>query len=189
MIIPADAHSGAREVMASRSHRIAGIALCLALLAAPSPSAAQSVSITGFPLPTAASGPAGIVAGPDGNLWFTESSGNRIGRITPAGVITEFPVPTAASEPFGIAAGPDGNLWFTERAGNQIGRITPARRHHRVPLAESRQRALRHYCRSGWPPVVHRKSPRPSGPDHDVGHDRRVPAIRHRLASRHHRRQ
>ena len=28
------------------------------------------------------SGPVGITAGPDGNLWFTEFSGNRIGRIT-----------------------------------------------------------------------------------------------------------
>ena len=28
--------------------------------------------ITEFPIPTAGSGPAGIAAGPDGNLWFTE---------------------------------------------------------------------------------------------------------------------
>jgi virginiamycin B lyase len=33
--------------------------------------------------PTAASGPFGIVAGSDGNLWFTEDDGNKIGRITP----------------------------------------------------------------------------------------------------------
>ena len=41
------------------------------------------------------SAPAGITAGPDGNLWFTESDASRIGRITPAGVASEFP-PTAA---------------------------------------------------------------------------------------------
>src|SRR5207248_167452 len=34
--------------------------------------------------------PGDIVAGPDGNLWFTEN-GDVIGRITPLGVITEFP--------------------------------------------------------------------------------------------------
>ena len=45
--------------------------------------------------------------------------GNKIGRITTAGVITEFPVPTAGSSPVGIAAGPDGNLWFTEYARQQ----------------------------------------------------------------------
>ena len=63
---------------------------------------------------------------PDGNLWFTESAANKIGRITTAGVITEFPIPSASSGPGGIAAGPDGNLWFTELNANQIGRITTA---------------------------------------------------------------
>ena len=74
---------------------------------------------------TAGSGPIGIAAGPDGNLWFTEAGGDRIGRITPAGAITEFTAGiTAGSGPFGITAGPDGNLWFTEIDGNRIGRIT-----------------------------------------------------------------
>jgi len=68
----------------------------------------------------------GIITGPDGNLWFAESNGNQIGRITTAGVITEFPIPTANSYPYGIAAGPDGNLWFVEAIGNQIGKMTPA---------------------------------------------------------------
>jgi hypothetical protein len=53
-----------------------------------------------------------------------ESIGNKVGRITTAGVITEFPIPTIGSAPFWIAAGPDGNLWFTEFRGNSIGRIT-----------------------------------------------------------------
>ena len=39
--------------------------------------------------------PFGITTGPDGNLWFTEYTGDRIGRITPQGVISEYP-PTAA---------------------------------------------------------------------------------------------
>src|ERR1700752_335145 len=59
-----------------------------------------------------------ITSGPDGNLWFTEQTGNRIGRITPTGVITEF-----VASGFDIAAGPDGNLWYA--AGTAIGRITP----------------------------------------------------------------
>ncbi len=46
--------------------------------------------------------------GQDGALWFTENSGNKIERITTAGVITEFPVPTSSSGPRGIVAGPDG---------------------------------------------------------------------------------
>ena len=30
---------------------------------------------------TKGAGPIGIAAGPDGNMWFTELGGNRIGRI------------------------------------------------------------------------------------------------------------
>jgi streptogramin lyase len=73
-------------------------------------------------------GPEGIAAGPDGNLWFTEFWTNRIGRMTPTGVLTEFPIPTPDSAPRGIAAGPDGNIWFVEssRQHNAIAKVTPA---------------------------------------------------------------
>ncbi|MBA2287349.1 MAG: protein kinase [Ktedonobacteraceae bacterium] len=82
-------------------------------------------SITEFLIPTADSRPGGITAGPNGNLWFTEDYGNKIGRISPSGTITEFLIPTAQSYPIEITAGPDGNLWFTEGIGNKIGRISP----------------------------------------------------------------
>jgi sugar lactone lactonase YvrE len=61
-------------------------------------------------------------------LWFTEVIGNKIGRITTAGVVTnEYVVPTANSGPYGIAVGPDGALWFTEKLGvGKIGWITTA---------------------------------------------------------------
>src|SRR5262249_9229459 len=99
-------------------------AVCLGILGAPGRVAAQA--ITEFPVLTLDSQPSGITAGPDGNLWFTEAAGNRIGRITPAGVITEVPVLTPASQPVGIPVGPDGNLGFTEFAANKIGRIPPS---------------------------------------------------------------
>ncbi len=70
-------------------------------------------------------GPADIVAGPDGALWFTNATGNSIGRITTAGAVTTFSDPSV-SGPIGIAAGPDGALWFTNATGNSIGRITTA---------------------------------------------------------------
>jgi streptogramin lyase len=89
--------------------------------------AGMAVTTSEFPIPgTGARGPYGITAGPDGNLWFTESPGNKIGRITTDGQIDEFPIPgTGASSPWGVTAGPDGNLWFTESGGQKIGRITP----------------------------------------------------------------
>ena len=71
--------------------------------------------------------PMGITAGADGNLWFTEYDGNRIGRITPSGVVTEFSMGiSVGARPTGITAGTDGNAWFTESNGNRIGRITPS---------------------------------------------------------------
>lgn len=73
-------------------------------------------------------GPGSITAGPDGNLWFTEFWSNRIGRMTPVGVLTEFPIPTPDSAPRGIGRGPDGNVWFVEssRRHTAIAKITPA---------------------------------------------------------------
>ncbi len=54
-----------------------------------------------------------IVAGPDGNLWFSETCG--IGRITPGGAITEFPL-ASCTWPLGITVGPDGNVWVRRGA-------------------------------------------------------------------------
>ena len=88
--------------------------------------AAAAGTAAEFTIPTANGQPNSIAPGPDGNLWFAEYSGNKIGRITPGGVIAEFPIPTANSQPFGIASGPDGNLWFTEYNANKIGRISTA---------------------------------------------------------------
>ena len=92
-------------------------------------------TFTEFTIPTSASSPTGITSGPDGNLWFTENSavsGNKIGRITTAGVFTEFTIPTGACLPYGITAGPDGNLWFAESANQQNRTDHHRRRLHRV---------------------------------------------------------
>ena len=67
-----------------------------------------------------------ITEGPDGNVWFTEEFGNRIGSITPFGAITEYSNGISMNAGLvDITTGPDGNLWFTENALNQVGPITP----------------------------------------------------------------
>jgi uncharacterized repeat protein (TIGR01451 family) len=104
-----------------RGRRLTLIALFVVLAAV-----ASGQTFTEFPVLTRGGLPVGITSGPDGALWFTEQGGNKIGRITTAGLITEFTVPTANSNPVGIATGSDGNLWFTELTGDQIGRITTA---------------------------------------------------------------
>jgi hypothetical protein len=68
--------------------------------------------------------PGWIGPGSDGNMWFTEYKGEKIGRIAPGGAVSEFGVPAETARPEGIALGPDGSMWFTERHANKIGRIT-----------------------------------------------------------------
>ena len=92
--------------------------VALVLGAAP----ATAATLTEYPLPNPASQPQGIVAGPDGALWFTETTGARIGRIALDGTISEYPLPTPTA-PSDITAGPDGALWFTEPNVDKIGRI------------------------------------------------------------------
>jgi virginiamycin B lyase len=52
-----------------------------------------------------------ITAGPDGNLWFTESPSDAVGRLTPSGHATLFRVENGCS-PANIVPG-DGHLWVT----------------------------------------------------------------------------
>ena len=63
----------------------------------------------------------GITAGPDGAVWFTDSN-DKIGRVSPGGVVTEFAGPPGANypeSPSAITTGPDGALWFV--SGGAIG--------------------------------------------------------------------
>jgi streptogramin lyase len=99
-------------------------------------------TITEFPL-HADSQPGKIVAGQDGNLWYTEfgraTGGPGIGRITTSGNFVDFPIEDGSvSFPVDLAAGPDGNLWFTQTdidlGYSAINRITPAGALTRFPV-------------------------------------------------------
>ena len=84
-----------------------------------------------FAIPTSGSESQSIAAGPDGNLWFTEIYGNRIGRITTTGTITEFPLPHPESNPAGITSvlRPSGSRFSWVRSGRRgkcAGRPVPA---------------------------------------------------------------
>src|SRR4029079_5556131 len=82
--------------------------------------------VTEFPLPNPGSGPTTIALAADGTVWFTESAGNRIGRMSPDGSgLREFALPNPGSSPRIIALGADGNMWFSEHTGNRMARITP----------------------------------------------------------------
>ncbi len=105
------------------------LALLPSALAPPRPAAAAP-TIAEYPIPTANSGPNGMAVGSDGALWFVETTGNKIGRITVAGAVTEYPLPARSDYNYGLSSirflddivtGPDGALWFTEF--NPLGKI------------------------------------------------------------------
>jgi virginiamycin B lyase len=68
--------------------------------------------------------PISIVGGPDGNLYFGETSA-AVGRITTAGVISEYAFkPTLSSFPIlSIVVGPDKNIWFSNNGHAQVGML------------------------------------------------------------------
>jgi streptogramin lyase len=113
---------------------LVGIYLVRRTSVTPTPTPAPSGPITEFAIPTLKSVPFGVTRGPDGNLWFTESSANQIGQLSPTGAFKEFPIPTANSGPLGLRPGPDGNIWFTENLANQIGVITTAGKITEYPI-------------------------------------------------------
>jgi len=79
-----------------------------------------------FSIPTPNANPVVMEPGPDGNVWFVESTsgtltGTLLDEITPAGRITEIPTPVPV---YDFAFGPDGNMWFS--GTDYIGEMTRA---------------------------------------------------------------
>jgi streptogramin lyase len=84
-------------------------------------------TISGFvqyTVPTPGSEPYGIALAADGEtVWFTERTGNKLGRFH--GAFAEFPLPTPASSPTGIALDNVGCVWYAGPTADQIGRFCP----------------------------------------------------------------
>src|SRR5689334_25314910 len=103
---------------------LCGLVITLFTLSMRAPHAAAlqpTGTFTEFPLPNPNSGPTTVSVAPDGRLWFTESSGNRIGRMAQDGThLVEFELPHAGSAPRIITIGSDGNFWFSEHLGNRM---------------------------------------------------------------------
>ena len=93
---------------------------------------ANFTNVVQFSLPTNNTGglvgdePNGIVLGKDGNLYYTDSPGGIIGRVTVNGTnltVVQFYTPTTNAEPWRVATGPDGNIWFGEFAADAVGKF------------------------------------------------------------------
>ncbi len=82
----------------------------------------------------------GLTLGPDGDIWFTDSSGN-IGTLTSSGTFAFYP--TTEAVPVGITTSPDGNIWFTGTGAagypNVIGVVTLSSTSNPTKLAVATQ--------------------------------------------------
>src|SRR5919108_6296992 len=116
-------HGWARALAVGRALVLVGVVAWVAPAAGAAPaSPGGSASVSYFFVGSLNPRPFWITPGPDGNLWFTDTTASAIGRITPLGVVTEFDI-GEGKEPYTIVAGADGNLWFTERQNNKVGAV------------------------------------------------------------------
>jgi virginiamycin B lyase len=83
--------------------------------------------ITEFHPDTPMSGPHGLVADRDGNIWFTANFAGYIGKLDPGtGKFTEYKLPSPeARDPHTPLIDQDGILWFTVQSANMVGRLNP----------------------------------------------------------------
>jgi virginiamycin B lyase len=72
--------------------------------------------------------------GPDGDIWFTQSFENRIGRMATDGSITHYPLPQGQGGPVEIAASPSGDIWFS--FGQGLGRLSSDASFSQFPLPD-----------------------------------------------------
>jgi streptogramin lyase len=71
-----------------------------------------------------------LVAGSDGDLYFSLDGNNQLGRITTSGVISEFTFPANAAqnangpiEMAGLTQDSDGTIWFVDQTNPQVGSV------------------------------------------------------------------
>ncbi len=96
--------------------------IAVLLLALPGSASAALGDTEEFFAPTQPTKPHSLVEGPDGNVWYTDSTVTKIGKVTPSGTVEEFS-PGLTGPALNITAGPESKLWFTEKSAKKIGSI------------------------------------------------------------------
>ena len=81
----------------------------------PNGGSAIACTYTAISLPHAGGTPQNLAVGPDGNIWFTDSTGyvGFVSLATCANGNCQAYEYSVGGAPWGITAGPDGDVWFT----------------------------------------------------------------------------
>jgi hypothetical protein len=145
----------------------------------------QAATLNDFLTQSGADYPLGIITGPDGNLWFTEISGNRIGRMTPGGGPERVPAADGRERARGDHRRP-GRQPVVHRSRVLADRADHHdRRTHRVPHPLSLQLPVRHYHGPGRLRVVHRGRRQQDRQDRpEYGENHRIPDTHRRGRAR-----
>ena len=81
-------------------------------------------SIAEFPVKTPDASLRGVTVAANGELWFTENFANRIGHMTPAGIVLgEYDIPVEKSGPRCIMTHSSGRLFFGGFDAGIIGEV------------------------------------------------------------------
>ncbi len=114
------------------SRALAAVLIALAAVGADIATASAAPTITEYEIPVKDLAPSGIVAGPDGKLWFALRAQAAVGVSTTTGAISGKVGISGATQD--VAVGSDGNLWFTEPGAERIVKITPLGAFTEYPL-------------------------------------------------------
>ena len=76
-----------------------------------------------YKLPSRDGDPYTLIQDTTGNIWFTERTAGRLGKLTRAtGKITEYPI---GDDPYGLAMDKRGNVWVTRKAADRLTQFDP----------------------------------------------------------------
>ena len=113
-----------------RNRKIGGFFLLAVLSAGP----VGAAEILEYLTPSPDSSPSDLAFDAQGNLWFTEINGNKIGKLVPSETepgtskgIQEYELPNPNSKPNYLIVSKDGQVWYSEMAG-RISRTHPEKR-------------------------------------------------------------
>ncbi len=132
--------------------------------------------VTEHALPHANSGPTTIALAPDGTLWFTESTGNRIGRMNPdgSGLVEYRRADRGQLAAHHRARRRRQHVVLGASRGNRIGAHHAERRDRGVPDSDARQPAACDRARRRRQHLVRHVRGRQDRPHHAGGRHHRV---------------
>lgn len=85
-----------------------------------------SVRVMLYTIPTQKASPGDLFVDGKDNIWFTESEGHKIGRLSPDGQFREYPLPPEEEWVVTLTSDRSGYIWFSTILNYNLFRLNPA---------------------------------------------------------------